>query len=225
MNLHRAARVARHRTACGWGSVFLSARPLMAGPSFPEVGPEPSGDVCPAQWSLDQGWQMRESVLAGDDGADISQPDSRRRAGTVRLYQQPHLASSCGMASIPILCRHQQHVNPDGSDYHNRRDRLGRFSHPPDKSSPWARPYRFVRVSSADPYAGKMVWPDLDGINDRADVWSNGRQAAERGACGGDVQAFSLRCLVVRPQGTNERPGDPNPSRGYSLAIRFTNRS
>lgn len=41
MNLHRVARVACDRTAWLTGALFLlAASPLMAGPSFPEVGPD-----------------------------------------------------------------------------------------------------------------------------------------------------------------------------------------
>ena len=222
MNLHRVARVACNRTAWLAGALFLlSARPLMAGPSFPEVGPEPLGNVSFGAVVLHEGWQMRESVLAGDDGADISQPGFK----TAGWY-----STSVPATALGVLVRHGVYPDPyvgtnnmlipDGSDDHNRRYRLGRFSHLPDKSNPWARPYWFRKeFLLPDPYAGKTVWLHLDGINYRADVWLNGRQVASAGHVAGMFKRFLFDVSsYVRKGRTNalairihplDFPGDP----------------
>ena len=109
---------------------------------------------------------------------------------------------------------------PDASDDHNRRYQLGRFSHLPDKSNPWAKPYWFRKeFLLPGSYAGKTVWLHLDGINYRADVWLNGRPVAVAGHVAGMFKRFLFDVSsFVRQGGTNalairihplDFPGDP----------------
>ena len=222
MNLLRVARVASDRTAWLAGALFLlSARTLIAGPSFAEVGPEPLGNVSRGAVVLHEDWRMRESVLAGDDGAAISHPGFK----TTGWYETSVPATALG-----VLVRHGIYPDPyvgtnnmlipDASDDHNRRYRLGRFSHLPDKSNPWARPYWFRKEFLVpEQFAGKTVWLHLDGINYRADVWLNGRQVASAGHVAGMFKRFLFDVSsYVRKGRTNvlairvhplDFPGDP----------------
>ena len=170
---------------------------------------------------LHEDWRMRESVLAGDDGAAISHPGFK----TTGWYETSVPATALG-----VLVRHGIYPDPyvgtnnmlipDASDDHNRRYRLGRFSHLPDKSNPWARPYWFRKEFLVpEQFAGKTVWLHLDGINYRADVWLNGRQVASAGHVAGMFKRFLFDVSsYVRKGRTNvlairvhplDFPGDP----------------
>ena len=71
-NLVHNARAGMAWLGGAWLLVRVSA--LASAPSFPEVDSEPLGNVTPAALVLHEGWQMRESVLAGNDGQAISRP-------------------------------------------------------------------------------------------------------------------------------------------------------
>lgn len=133
---------------------------IVAEPSFPAIDAEPLGTVAKDALVLHEGWQMRESVLAGDDGSAIS------RAGfkTAGWYD-----TSVPATALSVLVRHGIYPDPyigtnnmfipDASDDHNRRYQLGRFSHLPDKSNPWAKPYWYRReFVLPESYAGENVY-------------------------------------------------------------------
>ena len=182
---------------------------------------EPLGTVPPGALVLDQGWRMQASAVIGDDGAQLSQPG--------------HAAGEWYQTAVPTtvlgaLIRHGVYPDPyvgtnnmlipDADDAHNKRFDLAKFSHLPDKSNPWAKPWWFCREFQvpAD-YRGKVVWLNLDGINYRADVWLNGRQiGSAKDIAGmfkrhrlditGQVQMGKSNALAIRIHPL-DHPGDP----------------
>ena len=194
---------------------------IVAEPSFPAIDAEPLGHVTSGAVVLHEDWQMRESLLAGDDGGAIS------RAGftTAGWYDTAVPATALGVLvrhgiyPDPIIGTNNMFI-PDASDDHNRRYQLGRFSHLPDQSNPWAKPYWFRKeFVLPESYAGKTVWLHLDGINYRADVWLNGRPVAVAGHVAGmfqrflfDVSSFTRKgetnALAIRIHPL-DFPGDP----------------
>ena len=83
-----------------------------------------------------------------------------------------------GIYPDPIMGTNMMKI-PDVNAAENTRYNLMQYSHLPDHSNPFDRPYWF-RTSFALPasYQGQTVWLHLDGINYRADVWLNGHQIA-----------------------------------------------
>ena len=195
--------------------------PAAAEPSFPAVDAEPLSTVAPAAVVLHANWQMRESAIAGDDGAAFS------RAGfnAAGWYE-----TSVPTTALGTLVRHGVYPDPyvglnnmlipDASDDHNRRYKLAQYSHLPNKANPWAKPYWFRReFNLPKEYKGKTVWLHLDGINYRADVWLNGRQVADAKSVVGMFRRFrfDVSSFVVEdgPNAVAVRihpldfPGDP----------------
>jgi len=179
---------------------------VMVNPSFHEVGPEPLGVVAPGALVLHDGWQMRESVIAGDNGAMISQPGFK----TKNWY-----STTVPTTTLGVLVRHGIYPDPyigtnnmlipDASDDHNNSYQLSQFSHLPDKSNPWAKPYWFRKeFSSPKEYRGKRVWLHLDGINYRADVWLNGQRVANAKSVAGMFKRFSFEVSTyLKEEGNN----------------------
>lgn len=163
-----------------------------AGPSFPAVGPEPLGKVSPGAAVLWEGWQMRESAITGTDGAAISQSGFKTKdwyATTIPTTVLGVLVRH-GIYPDPYIGTNNMRI-PDASDEHNARYKLAGFSHLPDKSNPWAKPYWFRRqFSLPKEFAGKKVWLNLDGINYRADIWLNGKQLADSRSAAGMFERF-----------------------------------
>ncbi len=73
-----------------------------AEPSFPAIEAEPLGTVSENAVVLHAGWQMRESALAGNDGASFSRPALMRPAGTRPRSPPLRWARSCVTGFIPI---------------------------------------------------------------------------------------------------------------------------
>ena len=189
--------------------------------SFPEVGPEPLGNVPKNAVVLHAGWQMRESVIAGMDGRAISK---------VSFQAAEWYSTTVPTTVLGTLVRHGIYPDPyigtnnmlipDASDEHNQRYNLARFSHLPDKSNPWAKPYWFRKEFRLPAnYEGKNVWLNLDGLNYRADVWLNGVKIADAKNVAGMFKRFhfevsshlnlagdnALAVLIYPP----DHPGDP----------------
>ena len=192
-----------------------------AEPSFPAIEAEPLGTVSENAVVLHAGWQMRESALAGNDGAALS----RFGFDAAGWY-----ATSVPTTPLGTLVRHGLYPDPyvglnnmlipDACEEHNRRYNLSRYSHLPGKANPWAKPYWFRReFTLPDGYRGKVVWLHLDGINYRADVWLNGRQVADAESVVGMFRRFRFDVSqFLNPQGPNvlavrihplDFPGDP----------------
>ena len=153
------------------------------------------------------GWQMRESAIAGDDGPGFS------RAG---FNAAGWYSTTVPATPLGVLIRHGVYPDPyiginnmripDASDEHNRRYKLSRFSHLPERANPWTKPYWFRReFRLPEAYRGRTVWLHLDGINYRADVWLNGRQVADAKSVVGMFRALPLRRLVAAFPGRPER--------------------
>lgn len=201
--------------------VFARVTPSAGEPSLPAVDAEPLSAVAPSALVLHADWQMRESAVAGDDGASFS------RAG---FSAADWYKTSVPTTALVTLVRHRVYPDPyvglnnmlipDASDDHNRRYKLSQYSHLPNKANPWAKPYWFRReFGLPKEYAGKTVWLHLDGINYRADVWLNGRQVADAKAVVGMFRRFRFDVSsFVNQEGPNalavrihplDFPGDP----------------
>ena len=129
--------------------VFAPSGSAAAAPCFTAVDAEPLGRVADDALVLHAGWRMRESAIAGVDGAAFSQPGFR----DADWYETSVPATALG-----VLVRHGVYPDPyvgvsnlripDASDAHNRRYHLDRFSHLPDHSNPWSKPYWFRKEFS-----------------------------------------------------------------------------
>ena len=164
---------------------------------------------------------MRESAIAGMDGARISSPDFKTAGWYATTVPTTALATLVrhGVYPDPYIGLNNMKI-PDGCDPFNRRYNLEKFSHLPDKANPWSKPYWFRKTFTvpAD-YAGKFVWLNLDGINYRADVWLNGKQIAHATNTVGMFKRFQFDITeAVRPGTANalaiaihplDHPGDP----------------
>ena len=193
-----------------------------AEPSFPAIEAEPLGAVPEGGLVLHADWQMRESAVAGDDGAALS------RAG---FPATGWYSTSVPTTALGTLVRHGLYPDPyvgtnnlripDANEDHNRRYQLSRFSHLPNQANPWAKPYWFRREFRLPrEFRGRVVWLHLDGINYRADVWLNGRQVADAKAVAGMFRRFHFDVSgFLSETGTNavavrihpvDFPGDPS---------------
>ena len=189
--------------------------------SFPKVDAEPLSHIPRDAIVLYDGWQMKESSIIGMDGKKISSPGYKPEnwypatvpttvLGTLvrnGVYPDPYI----GMNNMKI---------PDASDAFNERYDLAKYSHLPDGSNPWLKPYWFRKEFAVpENYAGKVVWLNLDGINYRADVWINGALVADSSSLVGMFERFRLNVTnYIVPGKTNvvaiaiyqvDYPGDP----------------
>ena len=206
---------------------------LSAEVSFPKVGPEPLSTIPKDAIVLHEGWQMRESAIVGIDGSVISKTG----------YQtEGWYSATMPDTALGVLVRHGVYPDPyigmnnmkipDASDAFNKRYSLAEYSHMPDGSNPWAKPYWFRReIELPLSYGGQTIWLNLDGINYRADVWLNGRLVAGAEELVGMFKRFRLNVTdYVRPGRTNvlavavhpvDHPGDPVEAQLGSLGGGF----
>ncbi len=151
-----------------------------AAPSFPAVDSEPLGAVSAGALVLHDNWQMREEAIVGDHGDTFSSPTFEATGWYPATVPTTALATLVrnGIYPDPIMGTNMMRI-PDVNEAENTRYNLMQYSHLPDHSNPFDRPYWF-RTSFTLPasYHGQVVWLHLDGINYRADVWLNGHQIA-----------------------------------------------
>jgi exo-1,4-beta-D-glucosaminidase len=109
---------------------------------------------------------------------------------------------------------------PDVNNSFNERYSLSKYSHLPDGSNPWLKPYWFRKEFKVPGnFSGKIIWLNLDGINYRADVWINGKLVSDSSELVGMFKRFRLNITeYVNPGKTNivaiaihqlDFPGDP----------------
>lgn len=150
-------------------------------------------------------WRLQHAAFAGGAGAAVSRPgfaaaDWHRtevpstvlralvRDGT---YRDPRF----GLDVYTI---------PDAADEFNAEHDLAKFSHLPDRRNPWREPW-WYRTE----FALREVRPDervrltLNCLNYRADVWVNGRQAANREQLVGMFRRFRLDITAAVTAGQN----------------------
>ena len=201
------------------GSALGSA--ASSDPSFPAIDAEPLGSVPEGALVLHADWQMRESALAGDDGAAFSRAGFPA-AGWYRTSVPTTALGTLvrqGLYPDPYVGTNNLRI-PDANEEHNRRYDLSRFSHLPQQANPWAKPYWFRReFRLPKEFAGQVVWLHLDGINYRAEVWVNGRRVADTNTVAGMFRRFRFDISsCVSLTGTNavavgvhplDFPGDP----------------
>jgi exo-1,4-beta-D-glucosaminidase len=189
--------------------------------SFPKVDEKPLSHIPEDAILLYDDWQMKESSIIGMNGEKISTPGYKLEnwypttvpttvLGTLvrnGIYPDPYI----GMNNMKI---------PDVNDAFNKRYNLANYSHLPDGSNPWLRPYWFRKEFKVPGnYSGKVIWLNLDGINYRADVWINGKLVADSTELVGMFKRFRLNITeYINPGKTNivaiaihqlDFPGDP----------------
>ena len=82
---------------------------------------------------------------------------------------------------------------PDASDEFNKKYKLEQFSHLPNNSNPWKKPYWYrtiFKVPASD--KGRCFQLIFKGINYRAGVWLNGMQVADSTQMAGMFGQYSL---------------------------------
>ena len=217
-------------TFCGLGFTALAAEVDV---SFPKVGPQPLSTIPENAMVLHDGWEMKESAIVGMDGHLISSSNYR----TEGWY-----SATMPDTALGVLVRHGVYPDPyigmngmkipDASDAYNQRYDLAKYTHMPDGSNPWAKPYWFrKKIEVPKTYAGQTVWLNFDGINYRADVWLNGKQVAGSKEIVGMFKRFRLNVTdYVMPGKTNvlavavhpvDNPGDPVEAQLGSLGGGF----
>jgi hypothetical protein len=202
---------------CFFGVLILSfglpARADQVTLSFPPVDSEPLGTVSSGAIVLHNKWQMREEAIVGNHGDTFSSPTFAAKdwyPATVPTTALATLARN-GIYPDPIMGMNMMKI-PDVNEAENTRYNLMQYSHLPDHSNPFDRPYWF-RTSFTLPasYQGQVVWLHLDGINYRADVWLNGQQIANANDVVGMFKRFRFDISQFAKTG-----GVPN-----TLAIRI----
>lgn len=207
----------------------LALAPVTASPQpeapKPPIGPEPLGNIPTNAVVLHDGWRLQSSVLAGEDGAMISKDgfdDSSWFTTSVPttvlnalvrngVYPDPY----DGMNNLLI---------PDAHPEYSRRQNLDRFSHLPDGSNPWLKPWWFRDTFTLPPAkTGETVWLNLDGVNYRADIWLNGTKIADATNAVGMFKRFRYPVTHLIQNGTPnvlavaihplDHPGDPRSER------------
>jgi hypothetical protein len=190
--------------------------------SFPAVDGEPLGPVSASAIVLHDNWQMREEAIVGNHGDTFSASTFDAKdwyPATVPTTPLATLARN-GIYPDPIMGTNMMKI-PDVNEKENTRYNLMQYSHLPDHSNPFDRPYWF-RTSFTLPasYQGRVVWLHLDGINYRADVWLNGQQVATANDVVGmfkrfrfDISQFAktggaANTLAIRIHQL-DNPGDP----------------
>jgi len=82
---------------------------------------------------------------------------------------------------------------PDASDEFNKKYNLGQYSHIPNTTNPWSKPYWYrtvFKVPAAD--NGRNFQLIFKAINYRAGVWINGQQVADSSQMSGMFAEYSL---------------------------------
>ncbi|HEX4850006.1 MAG TPA: beta galactosidase jelly roll domain-containing protein, partial [Puia sp.] len=100
---------------------------------------------------------------------------------------------------------------PDASDYFNQQLHLEQYSHIPNQTNPWKKPYWYrtvFRVPAGE--KGKHFQLIFKGINYRAEVWVNGAKIADSSQMAGMFADYALDVT------NNIKPGDSN-----ALAVRI----
>jgi exo-1,4-beta-D-glucosaminidase len=189
--------------------------------SFPKVDKEPLSAIPAGAIVLYEDWRMTESAIIGNDGHKFSLPGYK----TQKWYPTTVPATVLGVLvrngiyPDPYIGLNNMKI-PDASDDFNKRYDLAQYSHLPDKSNPWAKPYWFRKEFElpAD-YTGKTVWLNLDGLNYRADIWINGQLVEDANTVVGMFRRFRLNITrFAKPGKKNvmairihplDFPGDP----------------
>lgn len=189
--------------------------------SFPPVDAEPLCAASSHAIVLHDGWRMKEEALAGNHGEQFSLPDFKASDWYPTSVPTTALATLVrnGVYPDPIVGINMMKI-PDVNEVENKRYDLLKYSHLPDHSNPFDRPYWFrtsFRLAAQD--RGKVIWLHLDGINYRADVWFNGKQNASANDVAGMFERFrfditkeanigAVNTLAVRIHPLDV-PGDP----------------
>jgi len=180
---------------CVLGGIAARSAPT-ASPvvSFPPVDAEPLGAVSSNALVLHDNWQMREEAIAGNHSEQFSSPTFAGTDWYPTTVPTTPLATLVrhGIYPDPIIGTNMMKI-PDVNEVENKRYDLLKYSHLPDHSNPFDRPYWFrtsFQLPSDD--QGKIIWLHLDGINYRADIWLNGKQIADAKDVVGMFERFRL---------------------------------
>jgi hypothetical protein len=194
---------------------------LLAVISFPKVDKEPLSAIPSGAIVLYDGWQMKESAIVGMNGEKISSPEYKAENWYLTSVPTTVLGTliRSGVYPDPYIGMNNMLI-PDMNDDHNKRYDLAKYSHMPDKSNPWTKPYWFRKeFELPENFSGKIIWLNVDGINYRADVWVNGKLVDNSKNLVGMFRRFRLNITrYARPGQKNavaiaihplDFPGDP----------------
>ena len=147
-------------------------------------------------------WEIKESAICGNNGeifSNINYKPTDWYATTVPATPLSVLVKK-GIYPDPYIGYNTMKI-PDASVDFNKTYNLSQYSHMPDKSNPWSKPYWFRKEFTVPfSYKGKTVWLNLDEINYRADVWVNEKQVANARETVGMFKRFRVDISsAVRP--------------------------
>lgn len=139
---------------------------------------------------LDRGWEVQSSAKVADSGEIISsqafQPQGWYNTNVPSTVVAAQVAS--GEYPDPYfgknLLKYPGMSYPIGSVFNNR---------PMDKDSPYARSWWYrTRFQVPNGYSGKTIWLHFNGINNRANIWLNGKKLADASDVAGAYRIFEF---------------------------------
>ena len=140
-------------------------------------------------------FELQSSFLIPSSGEEISSPEYKSS-----VYWFPVKVPGTvltGLVANGVYPDPYQGLNnmfiPDANDEFNKRYNLEQFSHIPNLSNPWSKPYWYRTVFTVpESDAGRHFQMIFKGINYRAAVWVNGKQIADSTQMSGMFAEYSL---------------------------------
>lgn len=189
--------------------------------SVAPIAGDPIAEMPPGAFRLHENWRVQSSKLVSDTGEALSK--SGAATASWHATTVPTTVLTClivnGVYPDPYVGLGNMRI-PDANDSFNLRYGLSEYSHLPDRSNPWSKPY-WYRTEFAVPaqFTEKTIWLNFAGINYRADVWLNGHQIADAKQMVGMFRRFRFdvtpyvqpgedACLAVQVYPL-DIPGDP----------------
>ena len=190
-------------------------------PSIRPIAGDPIADMPANAFRLHENWRVQSSKLVSAAGETLSKPGvetSDWHTATVPTTVLTCLVAN-GIYPDPYVGLGNMRI-PDANDSFNTRYGLSEYSHLPDRSNPWSKPY-WYRTEFAVPaqFSGKIIWLNFAGINYRAGVWLNGHHIASAKQMVGMFRRFRFdvtsymqpgesACMAVQVYPL-DIPGDP----------------
>ena len=206
-----------------WRVIAIRDGSHIDGPhSYFTIDDRPAGDVPPGALHLRDGWQIRSSRLAGNDGEAISSSRTDTRGWYISSVPVTVLSALVrnGVYPNPYFGKNNLRI-PDLNDAFNEKQDLLRFSHIPGQN-PWNRPYWYRKTFRIpESFQEKEILLQLTEINYKAEVWLNSQQIADTSTVIGmerrfrfnitdyvDLRQENVLAVAVYPP---DHPGEPSP--------------